>query len=134
MHRIQNTYMSIDQIQNHYFDCTNNVNIHENDNEISFHQVLDRIKNNNEMNQSVSFSKHANDRLASRNINLNQDQISRLNKGVMQAKQKSIKESLVIMDDIAFIVNIKNNTVVTAMDQHSNDSNIFTNIDGAVIV
>ena len=52
----------------------------------------------------------------------------------MQAKEKSIKESLVMMDNIAFIVNIKNNTVITAMDQKTNDSNIFTNIDGAVIV
>ena len=69
-----------------------------------------------------------------RNINLNDEQMSRLNKGVMQAKEKSINESLVMMDNIAFIVNIKNNTVVTAMDQETNDSNVFTNIDGAVIV
>jgi len=60
--------------------------------------------------------------------------MERLNKGIMQAKEKSINESLVMMDNIAFIVNIKNNTVVTAMDQSTNDSNIFTNIDGAVIV
>ena len=80
------------------------------------------------------FSKHANERLASRNINLNDDQMSRLNKGVMQAKEKSINESLVMMDNIAFIVNVKNNTVITAMDQENNDSNVFTNIDGAVIV
>ena len=39
-----------------------------------------------------------------------------------------------MMDDLAFIVNVKNNTVVTAMDQTTNDSNIFTNIDGAVFV
>ena len=39
-----------------------------------------------------------------------------------------------MMDNLAFIVNIKNNTVITAMDQDTNDSNVFTNIDGAVIV
>jgi flagellar operon protein len=65
---------------------------------------------------------------------LNDEQMLRLNNGVMQAKEKSINESLVMMDNIAFIVNIKNNTVITAIDQATNDSNIFTNIDGAVIV
>ena len=45
-----------------------------------------------------------------------------------------MKESLVMVDDFAFIVNVKNNTVITAMDQNTNDSNVFTNIDGAVIV
>lgn len=60
--------------------------------------------------------------------------MQRLNEGVKQAKEKSIQESLVMMDNIAFIVNVKNNTVITAMDQNTNDSNVFTNIDGAVIV
>lgn len=39
-----------------------------------------------------------------------------------------------IMDDLAFIVNVKNNTVITAIDQKSSSGNVFTNIDGAVIV
>ena len=68
------------------------------------------------------------------NINLNDEQLNRLNKGVMQAKEKNINESLVMMDNIAFIVNVKNSTVITAMDQETNDNNVFTNIDGAVIV
>ena len=46
---------------------------------------------------------------------------------------KGINESLVLVDDMAFIVNIKNNTVITAMDKNSSDENVFTNIDGAVI-
>ena len=70
----------------------------------------------------------------SRNIRLSDAQMERLNDGVQQAKQKNINESLVMMDNLAFIVNIKNNTVITAMDQESNDNNVFTNIDGAVIV
>ena len=47
------------------------------------------------------------------------------------AREKGIGESLVLVDDLAFIVNVKNNTVITAMDDSS--EGIFTNIDGAVI-
>ena len=48
------------------------------------------------------------------------------------ARAKGVKESLVCVDDLAFIVNVTNNTVVTAMNQE--DEKVFTNIDGAVIV
>lgn len=136
MERLQNSYLSIDQMTDVYLKNGKQVNRQETVTEqgFSFRQVLEQTNARKDDLQSVVFSKHANERLASRNINLNDEQMSRLNKGVMQAKEKSIKESLVMMDNIAFIVNIKNNTVVTAMDQETNDSNVFTNIDGAVIV
>ena len=51
-----------------------------------------------------------------------------------KASEKGIKESLVIVDSLAFIVNVPNQTVVTAMDQTESDENVFTNIDGAVII
>ena len=60
--------------------------------------------------------------------------MQRLQEGTKKANEKGIKESLMIMDNIAFIVNIKNQVVVTAMDSSTNTENIFTNIDGAVIV
>lgn len=97
---------------------------------ISFQEILEQ-KAYSENN--VKFSKHANQRLESRNIRLSGEQMSRLNQGVSRARDKSITESLVMMDNLAFIVNVKNNTVVTALEQDS-DSNVFTNIDGAVIV
>ena len=53
---------------------------------------------------------------------------------MQRANEKGIKDSLVIMDKLAFIVNVPSATVVTAMDQLDNSENIFTNIDGAVIV
>lgn len=83
---------------------------------------------------SVKFSKHADMRLKQREITLTDEQLSRLNVGTQKAGLKGIKESLVIMDDLAFIVNTQNNTVVTAMDKNNNEENIFTNIDGAVII
>ena len=47
--------------------------------------------------------------------------------------EKGIQESLVMVDSLAFIVNVPNKTVVTAMDQGETEKNVFTNIDGAVI-
>ena len=84
--------------------------------------------------EQVKFSKHATQRLSNRNINLTIEQMERLNSGIEAARGKAINESLVMMDDLAFIVNVKNNTVVTAMDQNETNSQVFTNIDGAVIV
>lgn len=95
----------------------------------SFQDIL--IKKANETGD-VRFSKHANQRLLSRNIVLSDEQINRLNNGVNRARDKSIKESLVMVDNLAFIVNVKNNTVVTALSKE--DDSVFTNIDGAVIV
>ena len=83
--------------------------------------------------QEVKFSKHAMGRLENRNIELSENQLERLNQGVGQARTKQIQESLVMMDNLAFIVNVKNNTVVTAMEQ-GESGQVFTNIDGAVIV
>jgi flagellar operon protein len=73
-------------------------------------------------------------RLESRNISLSEEQSERLENGVKKAGDKGINESLVMIDSLAFIVNVPNKTVVTAMDQTETQSNVFTNIDGAVIV
>lgn len=97
---------------------------------MDFNSVLTR-KVLNEQSQELTFSKHANQRLVSRNIDLSKEQISRLNDGARKAQEKGIKESLVMVDDMAFIVNITNNTVVTALGD--SDSKVVTNIDGAVI-
>lgn len=83
--------------------------------------------------ESVKFSKHAANRLNDRNIELSTAQLDRLNSGMRQAQKKGINDSLVLVDDMAFIANVKNNTVITVMDKNSSDENVFTNIDGAVI-
>lgn len=69
-----------------------------------------------------------------RNIDLTEGQLKRLAEGTNKAGAKGIKESLVLVDDLAFIVNIKNNMVITAMNQGETENHIFTNIDGAVIM
>ena len=97
---------------------------------VSFDDILKQKVNDS---KEVKFSKHAIQRLELRNINLSDDQMKRLASGTDKAGAKGIKDSLVIVDDYAFIVNVPNKTVVTAMDQTIDKDNIFTNIDGAVI-
>lgn len=83
---------------------------------------------------SLKFSKHAGERLRQRNITLSDEQMKRLQDGAKKAEQKGIRESLVIMDSLSFIVNTKSNTVITAMEQSGDADNVYTNIDGAVII
>ena len=79
------------------------------------------------------FSKHAANRLSERNIELSDKVMDRLSAGMQAAGQKGINESLVMVDQLAFIVNVKNQTVITALDGAETEGNVFTNIDGAVI-
>lgn len=84
--------------------------------------------------ESLKFSKHASSRLQDRNIELSESQMDRLNAGMQKANEKGINESLVLMDQMAFIVNVKNSTVITALNDQEMKDNVFTNIDGAIIV
>ena len=81
----------------------------------------------------LKFSKHAANRLSERNIELSDKVMNRLHAGTVAAGQKGINESLVMVDQLAFIVNVKNQTVITALDKDDSNGNVFTNIDGAVI-
>lgn len=96
----------------------------------TFEEILNQQKA--EASGALKFSKHANERLESRNIDLTEGQKERLEGAVKKAEAKGIKESLVMMDNLAFIVNVKNSTVVTAVT--GEEERIFSNIDGAVIV
>ncbi|HUI29756.1 MAG TPA: TIGR02530 family flagellar biosynthesis protein [Candidatus Acidoferrales bacterium] len=94
----------------------------------SFDEVLrgeiDRLK----------FSHHAQSRLESRNIQLSDDDVKQLADAVDRASQKGAQDSLVIMKNVGYIVNVKNRTVVTAVDGDSLSENVFTNIDSAVLI
>ena len=92
------------------------------------------MRNKKDETEALKFSKHASIRLEQRGIQLTDRQMERLNNGTRQAGLKGIKDSLVIVDELAFIVNIPKNTVITALDSTETNSNVFTNIDGAVIM
>lgn len=134
MNQISNQFISIEQIRDTYLQ-NQKVNKSEVSAEHSFEELLRRKQNESVMESStLKFSKHAINRLNDRNIFLTDSQNARLENGVKQAGEKGIQESLVLVDSLAFIVNVPNKTVVTAMEQKETNSNVFTNIDGAVII
>jgi flagellar operon protein len=92
----------------------------------SFQQIFDE--------KFVRFSHHAEQRLEQRGIRLRSDQLSKIESAIDKAAAKGAKDSLILMQDMALIVNVKNRLVVTAMDGSSMKDNVFTQIDSAVIV
>lgn len=92
----------------------------------------DILKGEISKTSNVKFSKHAQMRLETRNIRLTDTQMQRISKALDKAEQKGVKDSLVMMDDIALVVNVKNRTVITAVNSNELKENVFTNIDGAV--
>jgi flagellar operon protein len=127
---INGSFSSIEQITGAYLNNKVQKNVIESkDSDNSFQKILQQ-----KATEGLKFSKHAGERLEERNITLSNEQMKRLEEATVRADEKGIKESLMLMDNMAFIVNVKNSTVITAMDQTDNKDNIFTNIDGAVIV
>lgn len=133
-------FMSIGQVQDQFLNPNNTPKVGKDKplptGENSFAQVLNKAKESADITNSeeaVKFSKHAMNRLSLRNIELTQNQMERLSQGRIEAGEKGIKDSLILVDQLAFIVNVPSGTVVTAMDHTENKNNVFTNIDGAVI-
>jgi flagellar operon protein len=110
----------------------NNNNIIRKNNTVnkSFENILkDKINNN----QEIKISKHAEIRMNERNIVLTDELKDKINNSVERANEKGVKDSLVLIENNGFIVNIKNRTVVTAFSNEELKESVFTNIDGAVI-
>lgn len=124
-------FISIEQLQDTYLSNGSKTVSAKNGEGLSFSDIL---TSKAETGREVRFSKHASNRLSSRNIELSDSQMARLSEGTRKASMKGIKDSLVLVDSLAFIVNVPSNTVVTAMNRDEAEDNIFTNIDGAVIM
>jgi len=95
----------------------------------SFSAILDQTL---QESREVKISKHAALRLEARNIRLDGDKLEKLKTAVDRAQAKGVRDSLVVMEDVAFLVNIPNRTVITAVKQSELKENVFTNIDGAI--
>ena len=134
MNPIANQFASIEQVTDQFLS-NKTVKNSVKTSDVLFEDILRQKKTETVLeNSSLKFSKHASLRLLDRNIDLTESQNARLENGVKMAQEKGIQESLVLVDSLAFIVNVPNQTVVTAMDQTETNSNVFTNIDGAVII
>ncbi len=131
MNQIQSGFTSIQQVTDRYLNTSNKtsgVNISD-----SFASYLQTQIDEAEKAGEVKFSKHAAKRLDDRDIIMTEEQKLRLNEGILKAGAKGIQDSLVMVDSLAFIVNVPSNTVITALESDASEDGIFTNIDGAVI-
>ena len=106
-----NQFLSIEQLQHQYLGASRQKTQEAGAQAPSFQDILSGKTDGISKEGEVKFSKHAANRLIDRKI-----------------------ESLVIVDSLAFIVNVPNQTVITAMEQTETNENVFTNIDGAVII
>ena len=122
----KNSFLSIDQLANQYLNNSRKTVKTAQENLVSFQEILQ-----NKSKEQLKFSKHATERLQTRNIDMSKEQRERLQDATTQAREKGMRESLVMVDDLAFIVNVKNNTVITAVGDTKQA--VFTNIDGAII-
>lgn len=130
--KLSNQFPSIEQVSAKYLNQKASKAVSGTEPAVSFDEIL---KTKQEAaDGELKFSKHAAFRLTDRNISLTDNQMERLESGTKKASEKGIRESLIIVDQMAFIVNTKSQTVITAMDQEETSDNIFTNIDGAVIM
>jgi flagellar operon protein len=84
--------------------------------------------------QPLRFSKHATERLEQRQIMLTPADVTRLTQAVNSAASKGARDSLILLNRTAYVVNVPNRTVITAVDEEHMRENVFTNIDSAVIL
>ncbi len=131
MNQISKQFSSIEQVTGKYL--AKNRPDAASGGDLSFDKILKEKQSISE-DSALKFSKHATMRLQARNIELSHEQKERLESGAEKAEAKGMRDSLVIVDTYSFIVNVPNKTVVTAMDQAESGENVYTNIDGAVIM
>lgn len=96
----------------------------------SFSQVLETTL----QNSGLTFSKHALQRMDARQITVSPQLVTQMSDAVEKARSKGVREALILNGGTAFIVNVPSSTVVTTMNGGEMKENIFTNIDGAVIL
>ena len=97
----------------------------EKTNDNAFKELLEqRLKEESQ----VSFSKHAMERVVERGVDVSSEKLDRLNEGVRMAEEKGLRGTT------AFVVNVKNNKVVTVVNEDSLKGTVFTNIDGTVMI
>lgn len=103
--------------------------------EKSHHSFQDILKQEiGKSSGDIKISSHASRRLAERNIILSHQDLKALSDAMDKVNNKGARESLMLYKDVAFIANIRNRTLITAMDAKNSKENIFTNIDSAIIV
>ncbi len=108
--------------------------VSQKDSDVNFSAILQQQLAQVQEERQVVFSKHAMERTEQRGIEVTPNLLERLTDSVERAEAKGITNFLALDNSLAFIVNVPNNRVITAMSEEEMKENVFTNIDGAVIL
>ena len=98
---------------------------------LNFNNIL---KDEISKNDGFIMSKHAEERLNSRNISFNEQDMKNINEGINKAEKKGCINSVILYKDVALVTSVKNRTVITAVDKESAKNNVFTNVDSVVLL
>ena len=98
---------------------------------VDFKKTLDQVIASD---TDVKFSAHARARLHSRGVELSDEKVQAISEAIDKAEAKGAKESLILADEAAYVVSVKNRTVITAFDRDNLRDGVFTAIDSAVIL
>jgi flagellar operon protein len=100
-------------------------------NNVDFGAVLEKA------GSDIRLSRHAQKRVDSRDLDLDSSRMQRLEGAIAQAAEKGARNSVVMLDELAVVVDVREKTVVTAMNRETSSvagrSRVFTNIDSVVI-
>ncbi|MEE2670980.1 MAG: TIGR02530 family flagellar biosynthesis protein [Bdellovibrionota bacterium] len=102
--------------------------------ESEFSKLLGNLDEAKPLHGGINLSSHAVKRLAERKIDFNGDEYTKVKNAVDRLKAKGSQNSLVVSDKAAYIVDVQNNKVITAVDKESMTENVFTKIDSTVFV
>lgn len=100
----------------------------------AFAGALRAAESSRQPDAALRFSAHAEDRLRARDIRLSANDTAQINQAIEIAHAKGANESLILYDDLALIVSIRNRTVITALERGESQANVFTHIDSAVVM
>ncbi|WP_339175553.1 TIGR02530 family flagellar biosynthesis protein [Solibacillus sp. FSL R5-0691] len=104
----------------------------QNTEQVSKQSFMDHLKQ--ATGDELKISKHASERLNERNISISDREWQQISEKVFEAKNKGVKQPLVLLDQAALIVSAKNATVITALDRNEAKQQLFTNIDGTILL
>ncbi len=82
----------------------------------------------------VRLSAHAQQRLAARHIAFDDDARQSISDAMEHLAGKGAQNALLLRADAAFVVNVPNRTVVTALGQQEMQHRAFTDIDSAMLL
>ena len=100
-----------------------------------FKSLLDgKLNENKPVHGGIELSTHAAKRLEERKIDFHGEEYMKVKEAMGKLKAKGSQNSLIVSDKAAYIVDVKNNKLVTAVDKGSMSENIFTKIDSTMFI